>query len=125
VQKWLIRSGHRWRGEIKSSKAVAAKLAPFLKPDSEIFSVSYYEQSFPYYLGRNVTLVHYTDEFAYGQGQDPARWMPKVEQFTARWRAIPHAAAMMSSNTYKDLQQQGLPMQIVYQDARRVVVVKP
>ncbi|MDN0081809.1 glycosyltransferase family 39 protein [Crenobacter sp. SG2305] len=117
--------GHDSYGQLKSSKAVVAKLTPYLKPDSQIFSVGYYEQSFPYYLRRNVTLVAYTDEFSYGQGQEPQRWMPKVEQFTARWRAIPHAAAMMSSNTYKELQQQGLPMQLVYQDARRVVVVKP
>ncbi|MCW3481185.1 glycosyltransferase family 39 protein [Neisseriaceae bacterium JH1-16] len=118
--------GHDSYGrQLKSSKMLVEKLTPYLKPDSQIFSVSYYEQSFPYYLDRKVTLVNYVDEFAYGQGLDPARWMPKVAQFTERWRAIPHTAAMMAPNTYKDLQQQGLPMQIVYQDARRVVVVKP
>lgn len=117
--------GHDAYGKLKSSRDLVKVIAPYLTPDTEVFSVRTYEQSFPYYLNRNVVLVDFVDEFDFGQKQEPQKWMPKIEQFIARWNEIPHAAAMMGQDTYDTLQVQGLPMQVVYHDARRIVVVKP
>jgi hypothetical protein len=33
--------------------------------------------------------------------------------------------AMMDKRAYSDLNQQGLEMKLVYEDARRIVVIKP
>jgi 4-amino-4-deoxy-L-arabinose transferase-like glycosyltransferase len=117
--------GHDAYGKLKSSRDLVKVIAPYITPDTEVFSVRTYEQSFPYYLNRNVVLVDFVDEFDFGQKQEPQKWMPKIDQFIARWNEIPHAAAMMGQDTYDSLQAQGLAMQVVYRDPRRLVVIKP
>ena len=47
------------------------------------------------------------------------------DAFVARWNSLPRAAAYMSVFAWVELHQRGLPMRIVFQDPRRVVVVKP
>ena len=84
-----------------------------------------YDQTLPFYLGRNVTLVAFTGEFAFGQRNDPQRWIPTIEGFATHWREITDGAAMMPRAVHLALQQRGLPMTIVFEDPRRVVVVKP
>ncbi|MBA8734099.1 glycosyltransferase family 39 protein [Chromobacterium violaceum] len=121
----LAASGHDSYGRLKGSKEIVKQIQPYLAPDSEIYSVRYYDQTFPYYVGRPVTLVDFVDEFEFGEGQEPQRWMPRIEQFAERWRAAPKAVAMMSDDTYSLLQRQGLPMKVIYQDPRRMVVAKP
>jgi 4-amino-4-deoxy-L-arabinose transferase-like glycosyltransferase len=111
--------------QLKSSEPVVRQLAAYLRPDTEVFSVGYYDQSLPFYLRRPVTLVDFRGEFAFGEDAEPARWVPTLDAFAARWQALPRAAAMMSENTYRKLQQMNLPMRIAYQDQGRVVVVKP
>lgn len=121
----LAASGHDSYGRLKGSKEIAKQIQPYLTPDSEIYSVRYYDQTFPYYVGRPVTLVDFVDEFEFGEGQEPQRWMPRIEQFAERWRAAPKAVAMMSDDTYSLFRRQGLPMKVIYQDPRRMVVAKP
>ncbi|MFZ3124428.1 MAG: glycosyltransferase family 39 protein [Acidovorax sp.] len=118
--------GHdRYGGVLKSSKAVVPQLASYLQADTEVFSVRYYDQTLPFYLRRPVTLVDYRDEFSFGQQAEPTRWLPTLEVFVARWHSLPKAAAVMRRGTYEELLQKQLPMRIVYQDANRLVVVKP
>ncbi len=116
--------GHDEHASIKSSRAVAAVLQPRLSPDTPVFSVAMYDQTLPFYLRREVTLVAWTDEFAFGQRLDPGRWIPTVEEFARRWRALPEGAAMMRSETWASLSAAGLPMHVLYRDARRVVVLR-
>lgn len=117
--------GHDAIGRLKSSKDVVAQVQSHLKPDTEIFSVSTYEQTFPFYLQRPVTLVDYTDEFSFGQSVEPDRSIASIEAFVTRWKAAPSAMAMMQDNTFNQLSQKGLPMKTVYHDVRRRVVIKP
>lgn len=119
-------TGHdRYGGLLKSTKAVVPQLASYLQADTEVFSVRYYDQTLPFYLRRPVTLVDYRDEFSFGQQAEPTRWLPTLEAFVARWHSQPKAAAMMRRGTYEELVRKQLPMRIVYQDANRLVVVKP
>jgi 4-amino-4-deoxy-L-arabinose transferase-like glycosyltransferase len=120
-----LRGHDYYGGQLKSSKAVVPQLASYLKADTEVFAVRYYEQTLPFYLRRPVTLVDYRDEFSFGQEAEPSRWLPTMEAFIARWQTLPRAAAMMSGDTYQELQQRQLPMRVAYQDPNRVVVVKP
>ncbi|QOZ82588.1 MULTISPECIES: glycosyltransferase family 39 protein [Chromobacterium] len=118
-------AGHDSYGRLKGSKEIVRQIQPYLNADTPVFSVRYYDQTFPFYLGRPVTLVQFVDEFEFGESQEPQRWMPRLEQFVAAWNAAPRALAMTDPATYQELQAQGLPMRVVYQDPRRLVVAKP
>lgn len=121
----IAMSGHDSHGRLKSSERAVAALAPHLRADTKVFSLAMYDQTLPFYLGRNVTLVAFTGEFAFGQRNDPQRWIPTIEGFATHWREITDGAAMMPRAVHLALQQRGLPMTIVFEDPRRVVVVKP
>ncbi len=116
--------GHDEHASIKSSRDVGAVLRPLLSADASVFSVAMYDQTLPFYLDRNVTLVAWTDEFAFGQSRDPGRWIPTVAEFAQRWQALDDGAAMMKPETWSSLSASGLPMHVVFRDARRVVVLR-
>jgi len=90
-----------------------------------VFAVRAYDQTLPFYLRRPVILVDYRDEFDLGQKREPERWIPTVDGFVSRWLAEPRAAAYMTSPTLAELRRRGLAMRVVFEDPRRVVVVKP
>ena len=111
---------------LQKSSAELVRLIPEARdPALPVFSVRSYDQTLPFYLQRPVTLVDYRDEFEFGETHEPDRWLPSLEAFTARWLASPRAVAYMEPATHALLLQQGLPMRAVYQDDRRVLVVKP
>ncbi|SCK26506.1 4-amino-4-deoxy-L-arabinose transferase [Variovorax sp. HW608] len=111
-------------GQLESAAPVAAALRPELQPGTPVFAVGAYDQTLPFYLGRNVTLAGYADEFALGEVQEPDKWLKSVDDFVERWQALPQAAAYMNPATWTELKQRGVPMRVVYHDRRRVVVVK-
>ncbi len=119
-----VLDGHDGHASIKSSRDVAAVLRPRLSADAPVFSVAMYDQTLPFYLDRDVTLVAWTDEFAFGQSRDPGRWIPTVGEFAQRWRALDDGAAMMKPGTWSSLSASGLPMHVLYRDSRRVVVLR-
>ena len=117
--------GHDPFGQAKSSKALVEQLRGELWPDSEIFSVRMYEQTFPFYLRRPVIQVDYQDEFEFGQQAEPDRAIATLPEFVLRWQAAPHAMAMLDERTFNELQQQGVAMKPVFRDDLRMVVIKP
>jgi len=121
----LAMTGHDAYSNVKSSRDLVKKIQPHLQADSEIFSVRYYDQSFPYYLQRSVVQVAYVDEFEFGQNAEPGRALHRIEDFTARWPNARHPIAMLDWATFKELKQKGLPMSVLYEDARRLVVARP
>jgi len=112
-------------GQLRSSVAIAPVLQARLPADAPVFSLRGYDQTLPFYLRRNVVLVDYVDEFAYGEEHEPGRIVPTLAAFSERWRGLPAAGAMMDANTYRSLQAEGLPMTVVFEDVRRIAVVKP
>lgn len=119
-------AGHEAYGiELKSAKRLATALAPHLDASTEVFTVRDYDQTLPFYLGRNVTLVDYVDEFEFGQQAEPGVSIPSLEEFIARWQAAPRAAASIPLDQFASLQAAGLPMKEVFRDRKRVAVVKP
>lgn len=121
----IMMQSHDTYGQLKSAAPIAAALRGELTPDTRVFAVRSYDHTLPFYLRRPVTLVDYEDEFAYGEQREPDRWIPTLEAFVPRWQAAPKAVAYMSNATLQVLRETGLPMRIVFQDARRVVVAKP
>jgi 4-amino-4-deoxy-L-arabinose transferase-like glycosyltransferase len=120
----LVMLGHDHYARLKHAREIVAAARPVLG-DAPVFAVQTYDQTLPFYLQRNVVLVDYVDEFAYGQRAEPQAWIPALYTFEARWRALPQAGALMSPDTFKRLSDQGLPMRVIYRDSRRLFVVKP
>jgi 4-amino-4-deoxy-L-arabinose transferase-like glycosyltransferase len=106
-----------------SAKDIALLLQRIASTDAPLFSVQTYEQSLPFYLGRELTLVDYRDEFALGLRQDPARAIGSLEEFERRWRALDMAFALMPASTREHLEAAGLPMRLVERFADRNVLV--
>ncbi len=121
----VLLTSHDAYGQLKSSDAIVRRLAPAIDAGTPVFSVQSYDQTLPFYLGRPVILVDYHDEFAFGEARDPQRWIHDLDGFVDRWRREPRAAAYMSKSTYRTLRERGLAMRVVYEDARRLAVVKP
>ena len=118
--------GHDAYGQLKSSKNLVVQISPYLQPDTEIFTIhNAYDQTLPFYLRRPVIQVDYEDEFAFGHQAEPGKASPTVDEFVARWKTIPHVMAIMDDKMYQSFQQQGMDMKKVYEDARRMVVIKP
>jgi 4-amino-4-deoxy-L-arabinose transferase-like glycosyltransferase len=109
----------------QSGLAAAEKARPLIAPATRLYSVRIYDQTLPFYLGRTLTLVEYVDEFETGLKSQPGLAIGSVEAFRADWLRPGDALAIMHPDTYQNLRTQGLPMQLVHDDPRRVLVRKP
>ncbi|MDD5241495.1 MAG: glycosyltransferase family 39 protein [Sulfuricella sp.] len=118
-------SGHESLSPASSAWRIAQQIQPYLKPDAPFYSVSMYEQTLPYYIKRTVTLVAFQDEMEFGLKQEPQKWLPTFADFEREWRKPVYALAIMEPALYQRLKSEGLPMQVIAQDTRRVVVKKP
>jgi len=128
----MVLSAHNEYGQLKSSERMVQALrgGPWLQQapgqaPTPFFAVQAYDQTLPFYLERPVILVDYRDEFTFGQDREPDRWIPSLDSFVTRWKQEPRALAYMTPSTLQALSGRGLPLQIVWQDARRIVVAKP
>ncbi len=106
-----------------SAKDIALVLRRAAAADAPLYSVQTYEQSLPFYLGRELILVDYRDEFAFGLRQDPGRAIASLEEFAQRWTALRTGFAIMPSATRERLAAEGLPMRELARFADRNVLV--
>ena len=125
VATLVVAQSYEPYGQLKSGAAIARALAPHIDSDTPVFSVRSYEQTLPFYLGRPIILVDYRDEFEFGQTHEPERWIPTLDAFIERWMREPRAAAYLEKDTLDELRRRGVPMQVIYEDPRRLMVVKP
>jgi 4-amino-4-deoxy-L-arabinose transferase-like glycosyltransferase len=117
--------GHEALGRSNSADYISKQLMPHLAPGVPFYSVGMYEQTLPFYIRRTVTLVDYRDEFAFGLEQEPHRSIPTMAQFRQRWASDARALAMFTKDGYRQAKAEGLPMNVIAEDTRRVVVAKP
>ena len=148
VGPWLLWKGRRWTALVvvamgsmlmidcledayellaprQSGLIVAEKMRPVITPATRVYSVHMYDQTLPFYLGRTVTLVDYADEFETGLKTQPELRIPDIGAFPREWLREGEALAIMHPDIYQALRDQGLPMQLVHEDPRRVLVRKP
>lgn len=121
----LVLTGHDSLSPASSSYYIAQRIEPYLKPGIPFYSVGTYPQTLPPYIHRTLTLVAFQDEMAFGLKQEPQKWIPDVATFEGIWRKQPYALAFMEPDMYRQLEKQGLPMQVIASDTRRVVVKTP
>ncbi|AON54415.1 glycosyltransferase family 39 protein [Herbaspirillum seropedicae] len=122
----LLILGHEPQGRYSAGVDYVPALQAELKPETPIYLVGRYEQSLPFYLRRTMTLVQHADEMAFGLKQEPQLWLPTVDAFVAQWVAD-HAAgkkdiAIINPTIYQQLLERKLPMRLIGQDPRRVIV---
>jgi 4-amino-4-deoxy-L-arabinose transferase-like glycosyltransferase len=118
-------SGHESLSPSNSAWRIAQQIQPYLRPGIPFYSVGMYEQTLPYYIKRSVTLVAFQDEMGFGLAQEPQKWLPTFADFEREWRKPVYALAIMTPELYQQFKTGGLPMQVIAQDTRRVVVRKP
>ncbi|MBJ7310945.1 glycosyltransferase family 39 protein [Rugamonas sp. CCM 8940] len=122
----LILAGFEPYGKMRAGAALTPAIQAELAADTKIYSVSTYEQSLTFYLRRTVILVDYWDEFTFGLEQQPELSIPTVDGFVERWTEAANAGvkalAIMEQDTYKELKERGVPMRVVAEDTRRMVV---
>jgi 4-amino-4-deoxy-L-arabinose transferase-like glycosyltransferase len=109
----------------QSGAMVAEKMVPLLTPATRLYSVRMYDQTVPFYIGRTLTLVDYIDEFRTGLEAEPGRHIGFVGDFVADWLRDGDAMAIIQPDFYQVLRSWGLPMRVVHEDPRRVLVRKP
>ena len=119
--------GHDPYGKyIAGTAHIAAIKAELKTPETPIYAVGRYEQALPFYLQRTMTLVEFPDELAFGLEQQPELWIPKRDDFVRQWlmheqKGEP-AVAILRTDVYQDLQQRKLPMRLIGQDPKRVII---
>jgi 4-amino-4-deoxy-L-arabinose transferase-like glycosyltransferase len=109
----------------QSGLVVAQKMKPLLTPATRIYTVSHYEQSVPFYIARTMILDDYEDEFQLGMRSDPDRVVETLAEFPEHWLRPGEALAIMHPKSFEELKALGLPMQVVHDDPRRILVRKP
>ena len=100
-------------------------MRPLVTAGTRLYSVGHYDQTLPFYLGRTMTLVSYVDEFETGQKAEPACCIARLEDLGPDWLRPGEALAIMQPGSFEKLKALGLPMQVLHDDPRRVLVRKP
>ena len=65
------------------------------------------------------------DEFETGLRSEPGKAIANLADFPAQWQRPGEALAIMQPDLLERLRAQGLPMQVLHDDPRRVLVRKP
>jgi 4-amino-4-deoxy-L-arabinose transferase-like glycosyltransferase len=118
-------TGYDALAEERSSEPLLSRIfaqQAALRADVPFYSVRMYDQTLPFYLGRTVTLVDYSDELALGIASEPAMAIGPVVEWQRRWEAADQAYAIMQPDDYARFEHDGVPMRELGRDARRVIV---
>ncbi|HEY4298117.1 MAG TPA: 4-amino-4-deoxy-L-arabinose transferase, partial [Paraburkholderia sp.] len=87
-------------------------------------SVGVLDHTLPFYVDHTMIMVEHPDELAFGVSVEPQKWVPSIDAWIERWKADRYALALIPPPTYDRLLKEGLPMQVIARDSRRVVVMK-
>ena len=120
-----IVEGYKCLSPRQSGYDVAQKLKPLLAGSPRLYSVNHYEQTLPFYIGRTLTLVDYGDEFETGLSAEPGLGISELDRFVADWLRPGEAVAIMQPGIVEKLEARHMPMEVLHQDPRRILVRKP
>jgi 4-amino-4-deoxy-L-arabinose transferase-like glycosyltransferase len=122
----MMMLGHEPLGRYAAGLLHVPAIQSELTSQTPIYSVGRYEQALPFYLQRTLILVEHADEMEFGLQQEPQLWIPTRSAFVTQWRTKHEqgkkAIAILRPDIFTSFQQQGVPMHIIAQDPRRVIV---
>ncbi|MBF0463046.1 MAG: glycosyltransferase family 39 protein [Magnetococcales bacterium] len=107
-----------------SSQEAAQAIASVGDATTPVYAVNCYFQSLPFYLNRTVVLVQFKGELEFGIQQEPGRWLADPVLFRQRWLQESQAVAIFRRDDLKMWRATGLPMRVLHEDQRRVVVAR-
>lgn len=122
---WL---GHEPFGAEKSGVRYVPQIASELSPQTPIYAVGLYEYVLPFYLQRTTTQVAFAaDGMELGLKLEPHLWIPQLDSFIEKWtnehRNGHKALAILTPDMFGELSRRGVPMRVLVEDRRRVIVV--
>ena len=121
----LMLAGFEPYGRLRAGMALLPAIRAELAPATKFYAVGTYEQAFPFYLRHRLLLVEYSDEFAFGQQQEPDKFI-SLAAFRQQWLADAAAGvrdlALMRPDIARALAAAGVPMRVIADDGRRRVV---
>jgi hypothetical protein len=106
-----------------SAKDIALALAKQAPAGAPVYSVRSYQQSLAFYLKAAVVLVDYQDEFALGLALAPGAGIATQEEFSRRWESLSEGYAVMPRFAYDRLSAEGMPMRVIGQFPRELMLV--
>ena len=109
---------------IRSAKMMADAIRPYDEKNIPIYAIDRYQYSLNYYLKRKITVVAYKGNMEFGIGREPGDWIEYEADFMPLWLASNQALAILEQKTYTQWLQKHVPMKVIYQDPRRIVVAK-
>jgi len=119
-------SGHESLAPSLSAYHIVQQIRNQLKPDVPFYFVETFDHTALFYLGRKVTMVSNMDELADPIGRAPRDFLPDAAAFARAWETDRDAFAMFNANDLPEfLKKYPLPMRVVAEDPRRVIVRKP
>ncbi|MGH8799316.1 MAG: glycosyltransferase family 39 protein, partial [Casimicrobiaceae bacterium] len=121
----LVLTGHDELADSRSAAPILSRVIAQhgpLRDDVPFYSVKMYDQTLPWYLGRTVTPVEQFDELAMGIALEPDKAIATLAEWKERWARADQAYAIMQTDMYETLRQEGLPMRELGRDPRRVIV---
>ena len=110
---------------IRSAKSAALAIRAHLSAKTQMFQVGRYDHGLSYYLRTPSRIADVGGELDFGLQQEPQFGLPTPEAFELAWNAAPAAIALMSQDSFKKFSGRGLKFDMMYQDAKRVVVKRP
>jgi 4-amino-4-deoxy-L-arabinose transferase-like glycosyltransferase len=114
-------------GELRSSRALvqaARGVNGAFDAQAPFYQVGIYDQTLPFYLGRTTVLVDYRDEFALGIDAEPDKQIANVDAWQQRWAAAPAGYALLDAGTHARLARSGVPMRVLAESPKRVLVAR-
>ena len=118
--------GYQSHSSIRSAKLMADAIRAYpsyrTAEELKIYVLDRFEYSLPYYLQRKITVVVFKGNMEFGIGREPGDWIASEEAFLPLWLKPTQALAILSVQKYAEWQEQKIPMHVVYQDPRRVVI---
>jgi len=112
--------------EIRSGFEMAERIQPHLAADKPIYCVWTYDHSLAFYLQRNLTVVGYVGELAFGLQQEPGKLSLSLADFKQAWlHDPPGTIAAMKPEAFDILLRDGLPMAMIGRNLQLVAVKKP
>jgi 4-amino-4-deoxy-L-arabinose transferase-like glycosyltransferase len=108
---------------IYSSVDLAAAL-PAGDRDAPLYSVRTYDQSLAFYLRRTVMLVSYRGELDYGLRKAPEREIADIDVFLNVWESEARAYAVMDKRTFDSFKERNVPMRMIGENVRQVLVAR-
>jgi 4-amino-4-deoxy-L-arabinose transferase-like glycosyltransferase len=122
----LALSGYESLAPSLSAYHIVHKIRDQLKPDVPFYFVETFDHTALFYLGRTVTMVSVMDELVDPIGRAPGDFLPDAAAFARAWQADRDAFAMFNVNDLPEfLKAYPVPMRVVAEDPRRVIVRKP